>query len=129
MEVPRPSPHPRRRTVQALEVVDDHVHDFARSVDLAVHQQEHPVPRDRSKVLGCTTRCEVPVSSSSVMKMIPRAVAGRWRTRTMPATDTRSSFGHCASSCSAAAVRAPRSSSISRRNDTGWAFSDRLCVA
>ena len=33
-----------------------------------------------------------PVSSSSVMKMTPAAVPGRWRTSTSPATVTRSPF-------------------------------------
>lgn len=63
------------------------------------------------------------------MVVIPSAVAERWRVSTMPATDTRFSFGHSASSCSAAVVRAPGSSSISRKNDNGRAFSDWLCEA
>ncbi len=40
-----------------------------------------------------TTMLAMPVSSSRVMKTMPEAVAGRWRTRTIPATVARAPLG------------------------------------
>ena len=45
--------------------------------------------RKRSKIFGQTMMLATPVSSSSVAKITPDAVPGRWRTRTSPATETR----------------------------------------
>ena len=42
-----------------------------------------------SNTLGQTTMLTMPVSSSSVRKITPLAVPGRWRTSTRPATLTR----------------------------------------
>ena len=81
--------------------------------------------RHFSRMLGQTTTFTVPVSSSSVMKITPLALPGRWRTSTSPAVAAR------APSCARATVSAasaPRPASRSRRNESGWARSERRSV-
>lgn len=51
MRVPRLPAFPRRHAVRAFEVFDGYVHDLAGAVDLAVHEEEEPMPRDREEAL------------------------------------------------------------------------------
>ena len=82
--------------------------------------------RNRSKRSGQRTRLAKPVSSSSVAKITPLALPGRWRTRTRPQTVTR---GGQSSSHSRRAVTACFPVSQSRRNTSGCAFSDSRRLA
>src|SRR5262245_24690971 len=80
-----------------------------------------------AKTLGHTTTLTIPVSSSSVRKITPLAVPGRWRTSTRPATAARRPANR-SSQCSAL-VRMPRAASCRRKKAMGCAFSDRLMAA
>ncbi len=64
--------------------------------------------RSRSKAFGQTIRLAMPISSSSVMKITPCAVPGRWRTSTSPATATRSPLFSVASASLRLTPRASR---------------------
>ena len=81
---------------QILQSRRQDVNDLALTLQPAV-RQEHGRPRaarrHRRHTASRTIRLAVPVSSSSVTKVIPLAVPGRWRTSTMPATLTRLAVG------------------------------------
>ena len=72
--------------------------------------------RKRSNTRRQTTTLAMPVSSSSVMKMTPLAVPGRWRTSTRPATVTAlpsPASWRAAHGAGCGAARIPRASSAS----------------
>ena len=74
------------------------------------------IARSRSKTFGHTMILATPVSSSSVMKMTPCAVPGRWRTSTRPATVTRAPF---LTELSASERKIPRAVRRARMNEAG----------
>ena len=77
--------------------------------------------RKRSKIFAQTTMLAVPVSSSSVTKITPLAVPGRWRQITMPATATRAPFGgELELAGGQAARRARPDGGVGQRERTRW---------
>ena len=83
------------------------------------------IGRKTSNTFGHTMVLAIEVSSSSVMKMTPLALPGRWRTSTTPAQLIRR-LSFLRLTCWQAMTRSRIN--LSRKNSIGWPFSDSLIV-
>ena len=91
VKIPRPRLQRAEQRREIDEPSGEHVHDLAFALDLAV-DGEKPRAQQLAALAVAKSRqtitLVVPVSSSSVTKITPLAVSGRWRPMTMPAVRT-----------------------------------------